>query len=217
MIAVSDTGTGIPLAIRDKVFEPFFTTKDVGKGAGLGLSMIYGFIKQSNGDVEIDSEEGRGTTIRLYLPRSEVEAAAAEPRATLLTGGSETILAVEDDDLVRNYVLAQLESLGYATLSARNSAEALSLVDQGAEFDLLFTDMIMPAGVSGDQLASEVLKRRPSVKVLYTSGYTDRGVESRAPPDPAVCFLNKPYRKVDLAQKIREALGSRSGLVAAKG
>jgi PAS domain S-box-containing protein len=208
MIAVSDTGHGIPAAIRDKVFEPFFTTKDPGKGTGLGLSMVYGFVKQSNGHIKIYSEEGHGTTVKIYLPRAaEVADAAAEatPKPPII-GGNETILIVEDDPLVRNYVAAQLRSLGYATLAAGGAAEALQLVDKGAKFDLLFTDVIMPGTMNGRQLAEETLKRRPRVGILFTSGYTENAIVHHGRLDPGVFLLAKPYRKSDLACMIRTAL-----------
>ncbi len=210
MIAVTDTGQGIPADIRDRVFEPFFTTKGIGHGTGLGLSMVYGFAKQSGGTVGIDSEEGRGTAIKLYLPRSAGRA-AMKPEPVHATGtprGHETILVVEDDALVRGYVIAQLGGLGYRTFVASDGAAALALVDQGTEFDLLFTDVIMPGGMNGRELAEAVLKRRGGVKVLYTSGYTDDAIVHEGHLDPGVALLKKPYRKSDLARKIREVLGS---------
>ena len=156
MIAVSDTGTGIPAAILDKVFNPFFTSKGPGKGTGLGLSMVYGFVKQSAGHIKIYSEEGHGTTIKMYLPPATGTLPAAEPApAPVVEGGHETILVVEDDKLVRDYVLTQLHSLGYVTLDAANAAEALAIVNAGHPFDLLFTDVIMP-GINGRQLANEM-------------------------------------------------------------
>jgi PAS domain S-box-containing protein len=208
LVAVSDTGTGIPAAIRDRVFEPFFTTKGVGKGTGLGLSMVYGFVKQSGGHTAIYSEEGRGTTIRLYLPPArQLDEAAAEPApATPIEGGHETILVVEDDPLVRAFVTRQLESLGYTTLAASNGAEALRMIEQGAAFDLLFTDVIMPGGMNGRQLAEEALKRRPSLKVLFTSGYPEDAIVHHGRLDPGVLLLAKPYRKSDLAHMVRAAI-----------
>ena len=211
MIAVGDTGHGIPPDIRDRVFEPFFTTKGVGRGTGLGLSMVYGFAKQTGGTVGIDSEEGRGTSVKLYLPRAEgVAARADEPSSVTAAplGRHETILVVEDDALVRGYVIAQLGGLGYRTLVASDGAAALALVEQGAEFDLVFTDVVMPGGMNGRQLADAVVARRPGVKVLYTSGYTDDAIVHEGHLDPGVALLRKPYRKADLAQKIREVLGS---------
>jgi CheY-like chemotaxis protein len=170
--------------------------------------MVYGFAKQSGGTVELDSEEGRGTVFRLYLPRSAgLAVMKAEPvHVTGTPRGHETILVVEDDALVQGYVIAQLGSLGYRTLVAGDGVAALALVDQGIEFDLLFTDMIMPGGMNGRQLAEAVRKRRAGVKVLYTSGYTDDAIVHDGQLDPGVILLGKPYRKSDLAQKIREAL-----------
>ncbi len=207
-IAVSDTGSGIPADIRDKVFEPFFTTKEVGKGTGLGLSMVYGFVKQSGGHTKIYSEEGFGTTIRLYLPSADEHAGEAieAPDAGVAAGGDETILVVEDDAMVRRYVAAQLAALGYRTLLAANGGEALALVEGGAGFDLLFTDVIMPGNLNGRQLADAMAKLRPRVAVLFTSGYTEDAIVHHGRLDPGIALLNKPYRKVELAQAIRTAL-----------
>ena len=209
-ITVTDTGHGIPAEIQDRVFEPFFTTKEMGRGTGLGLSMVYGFAKQSGGTVELESEEGRGTVFSLYLPRSAGQAPVkAEPVHALGTPrGHETILVVEDDPLVQGYVIAQLGSLGYRTLVASDGVTALALVDQGVAFDLLFTDVIMPGGMNGRKLAEAVLLRRAGIKVLYTSGYTDNAIVHDGHLDPGVALLRKPYRKSDLAQKIREVLAS---------
>ncbi|MDA9501113.1 ATP-binding protein [Bradyrhizobium sp. CCBAU 11357] len=208
MVAVGDAGHGIPADIRERVFEPFFTTKGVGRGTGLGLSMVYGFARQSGGAVAIESEEGRGTVMRLFLPRAKGEAVArtapVQPPAT--ARGRETILVVEDDPLVQGYVIAQIGGLGYRTLAASDGASALALVDQGAKFDLLFTDIIMPGGMNGHELAEAVRLRRPGVRVLYTSGYTDNTIVHDGHLDPGVALLFKPYRKAELAQKIREAL-----------
>jgi CheY-like chemotaxis protein len=207
LIAVSDTGTGIPAAILDKVFDPFFTSKGPGKGTGLGLSMVYGFVKQSAGHINIYSEEGHGTTIKMYLPpgtgASLVSEIAAIPE---IQGGHETIMVVEDDRLVRDYVLAQLHSLGYVTLDAANAAEALALVEAGNEFDLLFTDVIMPGAMNGRQLADETRKRRPGLKVLFTSGYTENAIIHHGRLDTGILLLAKPYRKSDMASMIRKAL-----------
>jgi CheY-like chemotaxis protein len=192
--------------IRDKVFEPFFTTKEVGKGSGLGLSMVYGFVKQSGGHIRIYSEEGHGTTIRLYLPPARGPAEAVVANVAPIAGGTETILVVEDDALVRNFVIAQLHSLGYRTIAAADGRAALALVDEGAPFDLLFTDVIMPGGISGRQLADEVTRRRAGMKVLYTSGYTDNAIVHHGRLDQGVLLLTKPYRKPQLAQMIRLAL-----------
>jgi PAS domain S-box-containing protein len=207
MIAVSDTGVGIAADMLDKVFDPFFTSKGPGKGTGLGLSMVYGFVKQSAGHIKIYSEEGHGTTIKMYLPPGTGAPIATEQIVPALQGGNETILVVEDDKLVREYVLTQLHSLGYITLDAANAAEALTLVEAGNRFDLLFTDIIMPGAMNGRQLADEVEKRRPGSKVLYTSGYTENAIIHHGRLDTGVLLLAKPYRKSDLAGMIRKALG----------
>ena len=219
MIAVSDTGPGIPEKIRQKVFEPFFTTKGIGKGTGLGLSMVYGFIKQSGGHIKVYSEEGHGTTFKIFLPRAgeqseeEVLAAVSEPR---LEGGRETILVVEDDPLVRTSVTRQLQSLGYTTLVASNAAEALTIADKGTAFDLLFTDVIMPGQMNGRQLADEMVKRRGPLKVLFTSGYTENAIIHHGRLDAGVLLLAKPYRKRDLDRMVRRALEAAGTLPARK-
>jgi PAS domain S-box-containing protein len=206
MIAVSDTGTGIPAAIRDKVFEPFFTTKGVGSGTGLGLSMVYGFVKQSGGHIKIYSEEGYGTTFKLYLPQADAMPAAVDAPLPEIESGNETILVVEDDESVRASVTAQLQALGYKTVSAANAQEALDIVDSGAEFDLLFTDVIMAGPMNGRRLADEIARRRPPLKVLFTSGYTENAIVHHGRLDPGVLLLVKPYRKRDLAKMLRRAL-----------
>ncbi len=207
LIAVSDTGSGIPAAIIDKVFNPFFTSKGPGKGTGLGLSMVYGFVKQSAGHIMIYSEEGHGTTIKMYLPPGTGALSAAEGAVTAaVEGGHETILVVEDDKLVRDYVLTQLHSLGYVTLDAANAAEALAIVAAGKDFDLLFTDVIMPGAMNGRQLADAVQKTRPGLQVLFTSGYTENAIIHHGRLDSGVLLLAKPYRKSDLAAMIRKAL-----------
>jgi signal transduction histidine kinase/ActR/RegA family two-component response regulator len=209
MIAVSDNGSGIAPEIIDKVFEPFFTTKVLGKGTGLGLSMVYGFVKQSGGHLKISSEVGHGTTIKMYLPRAAAAAqqfadmAPAEP----IHGGHQTVLIVEDDALVRTYVVAQVRALGYRTLAATNAAEALGLIDGDAPIDLLFTDIVMPGAMNGRQLADEARRRRPGLKLLFTSGYAENAIVHRGRLDPGVLLLAKPYRKQQLAQMLRAALG----------
>jgi PAS domain S-box-containing protein len=206
LIAVSDTGSGIPAAILDKVFDPFFTSKGPGKGTGLGLSMVYGFIKQSAGHIKIYSEEGHGTTIKMYLPPGMATPLVPETISVAeVEGGHETILVVEDDRLVKDYVLTQLRSLGYATLDAPNAAEALAIVQAGHRFDLLFTDVIMPGVMNGRQLATEIKKGRPDLKVLFTSGYTENAIIHHGRLD-SVLLLAKPYRKSDMARMIRRAL-----------
>ncbi|MHC4045353.1 CHASE3 domain-containing protein [Bradyrhizobium sp. 23AC] len=206
MLAVSDTGTGMSPDIQQKAFEPFFTTKEVGKGSGLGLSMVYGFVKQSGGHIKIYSEENHGTTIKLYLPPGEGTADVAAAAAPQVEGGAEIIFVVEDDNLVRNFVTAQLESLGYKTIAAPDGRTALELIEAGEPFDLLFTDVVIPGGMSGRDLADEVAKLRPGVKVLYTSGYTDNAIVHHGKLDDGVMLLTKPYRRNQLAEMIRKAL-----------
>jgi signal transduction histidine kinase len=208
MIAVNDSGHGIPADLLHRVFDPFFTTKEVGKGSGLGLSMVYGFVKQSGGHVKIYSEQGHGTTVKLYLPKATVAAQHETDSASLapLEGGHETVLVVEDDVLVRDYVVAQVRSLGYVTLFASNANEALAILDGDISVDLLFTDVIMPGLINGRMLAAEALKRRPHLQVLYTSGYTENAIVHHGRLDPGVLLLVKPYRKSDLARMIRKAL-----------
>ena len=206
MIAVSDTGSGIPADMLDKVFNPFFRRKGPGKGTGLGLSMVYGFVKQSAGHIMIYSEQGHGTTIKMYLPpAADILPAVEATLAPTVEGGHETILVVEDDKLVRDYVLTQLHSLGYVTLDAANATEALAVVASGHTFDLLFTDVIMP-GLNGRQLANEMLKIKPGLKVLYTSGYTENAIIHHGRLDEGVLLLAKPYRKSEMAIMIRKAL-----------
>ena len=210
MIAVSDSGEGIPANLLEKVFEPFYTTKDVGKGSGLGLSMVYGFVKQSNGHIRIYSEEGHGTTVKLYLPQAAgvADALPAEAGIFEFVGGDESILIVEDDALVREYVVTQISRLGYDTLAANNAAEALAIINGPERIDLLFTDVIMPGGMNGRQLAIESQTRRPGLKILYTSGYTENAIVHHGRLDAGVLLLPKPYLSSDLARMIRTALAS---------
>ncbi len=216
MIAVSDTGHGMSKSILDKIFDPFFSTKETGKGTGLGLSMVYGFVKQSDGHIKAYSEEGHGTTIRMYLPQAgaqPVQGAQAEP--STMESGSETILVVEDDAMVRASVITQLQSLGYQTIAAGSGDEALAIVDGGAAFDLLFTDVILTKPMNGRQLAEEIERRRPGTKVLFTSGYTENAIIHHGRLDPGVLLLAKPYRKSDLARMLRVALDGDAGAVGA--
>ncbi len=208
MIAVSDTGAGITPENLEKVFDPFFTTKEVGKGTGLGLSMVFGFVKQSGGHIKIYSEVGHGTSVKIYLPRSMRPGQSAEETVLpgQISGGDETVLIVEDDALVRKYVITQMTSLGYSTLQAANAAEALKIIDDGVAIDLLFTDIIMPGSMNGRQLSDEALRRRPSLKVLFTSGYTENAIVHHGRLDAGVLLLPKPYRKSELAKMIRIAL-----------
>ncbi|WP_404409517.1 PAS domain-containing protein [Pseudidiomarina marina] len=208
LISVSDTGFGMtPETIR-QAFEPFFTTKARGKGSGLGLSMVYGYVKQSNGHIKIYSEVDVGTSIKIYLPRVYVEA-PAEIGAThrSITGGQERILIVEDDELVRQHVVNQLRDFGYQIKAASSAQEALDIL-KNEQFDLLFSDVVMPGGMNGPQLVKQTQKLYPAMKVLFTSGYTENAIVHHGRLDPGVKLLSKPYRRQDLADKIREVLDS---------
>ena len=210
IIEVADTGSGIPESAKEKIFEPFFTTKEPGKGTGLGLSMVYGFVKQSRGHIEVETAAGAGTLFRIYLPKADDEGQphVPAPRTRLPDEGSETILCVEDDPMVQRYIFAQLETLGYQVLPAGNAAEALSIVDSGQPFDLLFTDIIMPGPMNGLQLAKAVSARRPGVKVLFTTGFEDGTFESEGAVAAGAMLLTKPYQRNELAGKLRDALRS---------
>jgi PAS domain S-box-containing protein len=211
MVAVSDTGAGMDEHTKLHAFDPFFTTKEVGRGSGLGLSMIYGFVKQSKGYVQIYSELGHGTTIKLYLPRAAEGAIPFESRDVggPAPGGVEKVLVVEDDELVRTQVTAQLRLLGYDVVSAGDGIQALELLKQIADFDLLFTDIIMPRGLNGRRLVDEALKLRPGLAVLLTSGYTENALSDHADDGPRIGMLSKPYRRQDLAERVRNALDAR--------
>jgi PAS domain S-box-containing protein len=213
MLAATDTGTGMPAEVAERAFEPFFTTKEVGKGSGLGLSMVYGFARQSGGHVKIYSEVGHGTAVRLYLPRQVATAhrpaGAAAADADHPRGG-ETIMVVEDDPLVRGLVVRQLAELGYRVLEAPDGPQAQAILDGDEPVDLLFTDVVMPGGMTGRQLADTVKPRRPRLKTLFTSGYTQDSITHQGKLDPGVHFLSKPYKKQDLALKVRTVLDDRS-------
>jgi signal transduction histidine kinase/ActR/RegA family two-component response regulator len=206
VIAVSDTGTGMPPEVVARAFEPFFTTKVVGQGSGLGLSMVYGFIKQSRGHIQIYSEPGQGTTVKLYLPRADVALAIPARLPERVPRGHETVLAVEDDGMVRTHVVAELRQLGYRVLAAANAQEALDILRAEVPIDLLFTDVVMPGGVHGPQLAQQARALRPGLRVLFTSGYTENAIVHHGTLDAGVLLLSKPYRRQELAQKLRQAL-----------
>jgi PAS domain S-box-containing protein len=207
-VAVSDSGCGIPAEHLPRLFEPFFTTKEQGKGTGLGLPMVYGFARQSGGQVNVYSEVGEGTTVRLYLPMAEEDVAGprSEPATEAYQRGSERILLVEDDAMVRSYAEDLLAGLGYAVTSAANGPEALAILQQRADFDLLFTDIVMPGGMNGRQLAEQAVRLHPALKVLYTSGYTENAIIHRGRLDPGVDLVSKPYRRRELAARIRAVL-----------
>jgi PAS domain S-box-containing protein len=209
MVAVTDTGLGMTPEVRDKAFEPFFTTKPEGVGTGLGLSMVYGFIRQSGGHVAIDSALGRGTTVTLFLPRTEAEASAyAEAPVPVSRGGGEVILVAEDDDGVRATVVAQLSELGYSVLAAANGEAALALLVDAERVDLLFTDIVMPGACNGRVLAEQAQQLRPGLPVVFTSGYTEDALIHDGRLDEGVTLLCKPYRLTDLARVIQGSLSS---------
>jgi signal transduction histidine kinase/CheY-like chemotaxis protein len=210
LLAVSDTGTGMAAETAAKAFEPFFTTKDIGKGSGLGLSMVYGFAKQSQGQVKIDSEIGQGTTVKLYLPRAPAqvdrpEAAAAPVEAAAETAGA-TILVVEDDDAVRDHTAEILGELGYRVLQAPDAETALRLIDQQTAIALLFTDVGLPGVLNGRSLAEEARRRRPGLKVLFTTGYSRNAIDHNGVLDQGVNLVVKPFTFDALAAKIASVL-----------
>ena len=209
MLAVSDTGSGIPAEIIDKVFEPFFSTKPEGRGSGLGLSMVYGFVKQSGGHVKIYSEPGHGTTVRLYLPRAtEAEDAEVKLSREPVEGGTETILVVEDDEGVRDIVVEMLADLGYRVLKAVDAQAGLAVVESGIPIDLLFTDVVMPGALKSPELARKARQRLPNIAVLFTSGYTENSIVHGGRLDAGVELLSKPYSRETLARKIRDVLSN---------
>ena len=218
MIAVTDTGTGIPEDILERVYEPFFTTKAEDKGTGLGLAMVYGFLKQSGGHVKIYSEVGAGTTVKLYFPRQVVgEDTLAVPPSGEVQGGEETVLVVEDDDEVREVAVSMLTELGYRVVKARDAASALVVVDSGIPIDLIFTDVMMPGSLRSPDLARKAKERLPNVAVLFTSGYTQNAIVHGGRLDPGVELLAKPYTREALARKIRHVLANQAQRRVAQG
>lgn len=209
MLAVTDTGCGIAAEIIGQVFEPFFTTKPEGHGTGLGLSMVYGFVKQSGGHIKVYSELGQGTTIKLYLPRSnQSEDVIVAHDAGVITGGTETILVAEDDDAVRDTVVALLADLGYRVLKARDAESALNIIESGIPIDLLFTDVVMPGSLKSPEVARKARERLPSLAVLFTSGYTENSIVHGGRLDDGVELLTKPYTREALAKKLRQVLAA---------
>jgi CheY-like chemotaxis protein len=211
MLAISDTGCGMDEETRQQIFEPFFTTKEPGKGTGLGLSMVYGIVRQSGGNIWVYSEEGTGTTFKIYFPR--VTAAAQEYKRTNgfveAPTGCETILLVEDAALVRTLARQVLETAGYCVLEAASAEAALKVCDSinGTRIDLLLTDVVMP-GMSGNDMSKILLARQPDMPVLYMSGYTDDAIVQHGVLEPGINFLQKPFTPAALAMKVREVLDS---------
>ncbi len=213
MVRVSDTGTGMPPEVVAQAFEPFFTTKEIGQGSGLGLSMVYGFLKQSGGHIYIRSRPGRGTSISMYLPPADQPAMASPPAPPRdgLRGGTERVLVVEDDIAVRDHAAGLLRELGYRVTEAGQAAEALQILRRDPGFDLLFTDVVMPGGMSGPQLAALAQHMKPTLRILLTSGYTEPAPPGQGQAAGTLPLLRKPYRRHQLADKIREALDGCTG------
>lgn len=210
LVSVSDTGEGMPPEVIERAFEPFFTTKPPGKGSGLGLSMVFGFAKQSGGQIRILSELGVGTSVRIYLPRAGRSDATPEMLPEVAPssehGGGERILVVEDEELVREHTTACLQQLGYVVTACADGPAALTRLEDGCFYDLLLTDVKLAGGMSGRELAEQALRRCAHMKVLYVSGYTDQAFSVSGGVDPGVCLLCKPFRIEDLARKLREML-----------
>jgi signal transduction histidine kinase len=214
MLAVSDTGIGMDAATRAHIFEPFFTTKPVGKGSGLGLATVYGIVKQSAGHIVVDTEVGKGTTFRIYLPQvdEDVKGALLQPAAAQTGPASETIMLVEDEEPMRALLLEDLQASGYRVLAAGNGVEALQIAAQyRGSIDLLITDVIMPQ-ISGPALARTLTEHRPNIKVIYISGYSDEKVRDIAMADPHVALVQKPFQLKELNQKLRDVLNRRDRL-----
>ena len=210
LVAVTDTGSGMTKEVLASAFEPFFTTKDIGHGTGLGLSQVYGFVKQSGGHIKIYSELGQGTTIKLYLPRLVSPDAVTDddPVEQVLPKAvrSEVILVVEDEEAVRGFTVEMLRELGYGVLEAANGHAALRLIDANPTIQLLFTDVGLPGGINGRELADAALKRRPDLKVLFTSGYTRNAIVHGGRLDAGVALIGKPFTYAALAEKISQVL-----------
>jgi PAS domain S-box-containing protein len=209
LVSITDDGQGMSKEVIERAFEPFFTTKEVGKGSGLGLSMVYGFVKQSNGHVSIYSEPGLGTTIRIYLPQAGTK--SPRPVVQILTDdelprGAETVMVVEDDPFVRSYAVMRLESLGYSVIAAVDGADALQKLRADLHVDILFTDIVMPGGINGWDLADLARQLRPGLPVLLTSGYALETLAKHGRLRAGAIVLTKPYRKADLARRLREVV-----------
>jgi CheY-like chemotaxis protein len=208
MLSVTDTGCGMDAKTKAHIFEPFFTTKEFGKGTGLGLSTVYGIVKQSGGSVWVYTEVGIGTSFKIYLPcvDSVVEASAPNDRVEKIRGGSQTILIVEDEVALLGVTQRCLEAVGYTTLCAQTPAEAIRICENHlGPIHLMLTDVVMP-GMSGSQLASHLSAKRPEMKVLYVSGYTDDAIVRHGVLEPGLAFLQKPFSPKTLASKVGELL-----------
>lgn len=210
LISVSDTGTGMPRDVAQRIFEPFFTTKSKGKGTGLGLAMVYGCIKRCGGHVRVYSEVGHGTSFNIYIPRAAPENEAevgGKVDQGKTRGGSETVLIVDDEEMLREIAVEYLESLGYLALAAEDGPSALGIIEKRDDIDLLFADVVMPGDLDGYNLARQALRRRPDLRVLFTSGFTKGRVRSTSRGDRLTnAWLHKPYTEQELATAVRDAL-----------
>jgi len=209
LLSITDSGIGIPADIIERVFEPFFTTKEPGKSTGLGLSMVYGFVRQSQGHTKVYSEPGHGTSVKLYFPRAHTAAEPVNQAAPDKPGAGQRILVVEDDSSLRLVAELMLESLGYQVQGAQDGPSALRILEATPDIELLFSDVIMPSGMNGYDLLKEARRLRPGLKALFASGYSERFVKERV-ADPRVPFIEKPYRKQVLADAIRKVLEGES-------
>ncbi|MBT6261978.1 MAG: response regulator, partial [Rhodospirillaceae bacterium] len=209
LISVRDTGAGMSAKVREQAFEPYFTTKDIGEGSGLGLSMVFGFAKQSGGHVSISSEEGRGTAVNIFLPKAEDKMPASNSNSETRSQapmGDETVLIVEDATDVREFLAIALSRLGYGVLVAEDGPKAMKIMADSEQIDLLLTDVILPHGMNGRDVAEAFSVRYPSAGVLYSSGYTRDVLDGRVQLDKDVPIINKPYRPFELAKRVREIL-----------
>ncbi|HEX9127649.1 MAG TPA: response regulator, partial [Gemmatimonadaceae bacterium] len=207
MLTVSDTGTGMTPEVQARLFEPFFSTKEIGKGTGLGLATVHGAVARSGGFVNVYSEVGIGTSFKVYLPRADATERIVEAPAPVAPShaGIQTVLVVEDAEGLRELVRRLLEKLGYVVLVAANADEALRRFEENPAIDVLLTDVVMP-GASGPELSRQLVQRRPALKVIYMSGYTDEAIVHHGVLDPGIAFLNKPFTADALGRKIREVL-----------
>ncbi len=217
LLAISDTGHGMPPEVIERAFEPFFTTKPEGRGTGLGLSMVYGFVKQTGGHITLYSEVGHGTTIKIYLPRAlQAEAPRPESAPIPIEGGTEAVLVVEDNPEVRATVVETLTGLGYRVFKASDGQSALELLQGGLRVELMFTDVVMPGPVRSTELARQAKVLLPDLEVLFTSGYTEDAIVHGGRLDPGISLLSKPYRREDLARKLRQMLNARKQRLASR-
>jgi CheY-like chemotaxis protein len=213
MVTVADTGTGMAPEILERAFEPFYTTKEVGKGSGLGLSQLYGFVRQSGGTVKITSNVGSGTAVTIYLPKATRQPVQPEPaKPAAKPKGTETVLVVEDDPDVLDIAVATLTDLGYRILVAYDGVEAMAILERDEPIDLIFTDIVMPYGISGIQLARQARKLRQDIKILLTSGYTMQTLSADYGAEKEFTIIGKPYRQAELAEHVRRALGGRDAV-----